>query len=181
MFPPTYFPGIASATAASAALFDSADAVTRGDWPSVYGDDGIAMAGIAPNLPTYAALTLSGQNPYTWSTSAADPRALQDPTRPGGRLAACWYNTTPFEAALALTDGRMHRVAAYLVDWDGGGARAQSVQVLDTATRVPLHSIPLSGFQAGVYLVWYVKGGVTFRVTWNGSGANAVLSGLFLG
>jgi hypothetical protein len=53
--------------------------------------------------------------------------------------------------------------------------------VLDTATSTVLDAHTIGDFGNGVYLVWNVKGNVTFRVASEIPGSNAVLSGVFFG
>ncbi len=159
--------------------FVGTDAATRGDWRSVYGADGYAMAGRAASPPPYAAAGLVGQSDWTWADPTADARALADPAGPG-RLAATWYSPSSFAVDLNLTDGRAHIVSAYLLDWDGGGGRAERVDVLDAATGAVLDTRDASSFAGGEYLTWSLAGHVQLRFT-DLRGDNAVLGGLFFG
>jgi aryl-alcohol dehydrogenase-like predicted oxidoreductase len=73
-------------------------------------------------------------------------------------------------------------VDLYALDWDNDqGGRSERVDLVDTATGALLDSRTVGSFQGGTYLSWDVRGSVTIRVTNLLPGANAVISGLFLG
>ncbi len=169
---PTPPPSSTSGTAA----YVKTDTTDEGTWQGVYGAQGTDIAGAAASVPSYAQVTLAGQQSWTWTGLTTDPRALQNPV--GGRLAACWYGSS-FTVDVNLTDGQTHQVGLYFLDWDNGG-RSQRVDVLDAASGAVLDSRTVSSFTGGQYLVWNLSGHVTFRVT-DLTGVNAVLSGLFFG
>jgi RHS repeat-associated protein len=163
---------------------NSPDAVTQGSWRGVYGSDGFVVpgdpSGNDPTYPSYVTPTFSGQNVFTWDPSPSDPRAPQQASGPG-RVASAWYTSSAIGGSFSIdvrpTDGRSHRVSVYALDWDNNG-RTERVDLLDDATGAVLDSRPLSNFQGGEYLSWWVSGAVTIRVT-NSGPTNAVLSGLF--
>src|SRR5206468_501879 len=98
------------------------------------------------------------------------------------RIASYWTSDTSFTVNLDLTDGQVHRLALYALDWDNaGGGRVERVDVLDAASGAVLDSQVVANFQGGKYLVWAVKGNIAIRVTNLNANANAVLSGIFLG
>src|SRR5207248_2422365 len=132
----------------------------------------------ASSLPAYAGVSASGKSDWAWAASTTDVRALQKPGA-ADRLAACWFAGNSFSVDVNLTDGQAHKVSLYLLDWDTT-ARAEAVDVLDAATGAVLDSRSAGGFHGGQYLSWDVSGHVLFRIT-RTAGANAVLSGLFLG
>ena len=76
-----------------------------------------------------------------------------------------------------VTDGQLHQVALYVMDWDHG-SRVQRVDVRELASGTLLDSRTLSGFDNGRYLVWRVTGHVVIQVV-HINGPNAVVSGLF--
>ena len=78
-----------------------------------------------------------------------------------------------------LTDGQVHDLELYFLDWDNVG-RAEQVQITDATTGAVLSTTSVSSFTSGVYLDYAVSGNVVITITCQG-GANAVLSGLFLG
>jgi hypothetical protein len=164
--------------------FVGRDTTTQGNWESAYGADGFDLAqdssGDNPSFPAYATVTISGNSNWTWAGSTSDLRALQKAAAGStDRLAACWYSGGRFSVDVHLSDGATHQIALYALDWDNG-ARNETINVVDDSAGTLLDSRTITGFQNGVYLVWNVKGNVTFQVVNTGS-ANAVLSGVFFG
>jgi hypothetical protein len=159
------------------ASFVKKDATTQGTWVGTYGARGYDIEGFSQSLPSYASINTTGASTYTWAASAADTRALENP--PGGpdRSARTWYGGS-FTIDVNLSDGQVHDLALYAVDWDNGG-RQEQIQVIDPATGKVLDSEVLSSFGTGAYLQWAVRGHVQIRVT-RLAGINAVVSGLFL-
>jgi len=103
-------------------------------------------------------------------------QALQ---KPGGadRIAAVWYSPTNFTIDVNITDGQVHQIALYGLDYPLEG-RSQRIDVLNATTQAVLDTRTVSGFSGGQYWVWQIGGHVTFRITNMGPG-NAVLSGVF--
>ena len=170
---------ITSTAVPVAATFVGSDVATKGNWRGVYGADGYAILNDSTSYPAYAQVTPGGQQSYVWAAQPdSDPRALQRATT--GRIAACWYSPglvgSSFSVDVNLTDGAVHRVALYLLDWDTT-VRVTRVDVLDAATQQVLSTQTLQSFNGGVYLVWNLQGHVILRFTSTG-GSNAVLSGL---
>jgi len=169
-----------------AATFVGTDTATQGSWQSLYGADGYALNSGPASLPFYARISLSGEYDVTWAASTDDPRALQNPGSTD-RLAAAWtgHNSSSiplngFTLDLNLIDGKTHRVAIYILDWDAGDRTQQmdvldanSGQVLDTQFSMPFHD--------GIYYVWNLSGHVQIRFTNLANGLNAVASGIFFG
>ena len=170
--------GPAVAPVGPSAVFITTDSATQGTWQGVYGADGYSLANGPASLPAYAAVTLSGQAPFTWVAATADVRALQ---RPGltDRFAATWFSVTTFNIDVNLTDGLTHQVATYGLDWDST-RRAQRIDVLDAVSGAVLDTRTLTAFNAGKYLVWNLRGHVTLRVT-RTAGDTSAISGLFFG
>lgn len=162
-----------------AASFVQADTTTQGSWFGVYGSSGYALANDATALPSYAQVVVAGQENYTWEASTTDLRALQRPERTD-RIAATWYteSVTNFTIDVNITDGALHQVALYSLDWSGGNTRTQRVDVLNATTGAVLDTRTVTAFANGQYLVWTIGGHVTLRVT-NTGPSNAVVSGLF--
>src|SRR5262249_23785371 len=111
--------------------------------------------------------------------STTDGRALQKPENPSDRIAGVWYSASSFTIDVNLTDGNIHAVALYLLDWDSN-SRAETVKVLDAASGAVLDTEALAAgsFHGGEYLVWNIQGHVKFEIDCNG-GNNGVVSGLF--
>jgi hypothetical protein len=168
------------------AAFLGTDTTDQGNWRNAYGADGYDIAadtsGTDPKLPSYATVALTGAaSTWTWTTSTADPRALQDAAGTG-RIASAWYSTAPFGFDINLTDGLAHEVSLYALDWDKlGGGRDERIDVLSAATGKVLDSRTISGFSGGEYLSWTLQGHVILKVTNLNPKSNAVLSGLFFG
>jgi hypothetical protein len=160
----------------AAVTFLKSDAATQGSWRGVYGTDGSAIAMDSTNYPSYALATVGG-TAYTWNPSTTDSRALQKYAGTD-RIASTWYAASAYTIDLNLTDGNVHQVALYCVDWENGG-RIERIDVLDAVTGSVLDTRSVSGFTAGRYLVWNMSGHATFRVT--ALSNNAVVSGIFFG
>jgi len=160
------------ARAQSAQLLGT-DSTTQGNWQGKYGADGYSIIGVKQSLPTYSTAIATG-SAWTWAASSSDARALQNGA---SRIAACWYDSASFYFDVNLTDGASHQVSLYLLDWDGAGARKETVQITTTAGAV-LASQPVAAFNNGVWLRFSVSGHVRLTVTNNG-GVNAVASGIF--
>ena len=67
----------------------------------------------------------------------------------------------------------------YLLDWDGAGSRAETIEVRDAVSGTLLDTRSVASFSNGAYVVWTVTGHVTFKIISTGY-ANAVVSGLFV-
>jgi hypothetical protein len=162
----------------TSASFLKTDTTTRGNWIGNYGLQGYDIEGGTASLPSSATVGFSGEETYTWAASTTDPRALQVPGGPG-RTAATWYDANGFTIDVDLTDGQVHDLALYAVDWDSLG-RSEQFQVIDATTGTVLDTETLASFSGGAYLQWAVSGHVQIKVT-DLAGKNAVVSGLFLG
>jgi lysophospholipase L1-like esterase len=162
----------------SSVAFVGTDALTQGSWSGNYGADGFLIANGARALPAYANVTFAGSSTYTWVASSSDLRALQSSSGSAARIASSYYSPFlgSFNITLNLTDGALHQVALYLVDWDTT-TRAQTMTVTDTVTGALLDTRTFSNFHNGQYAVWNIKGNVTINVA--ATAGNAVVSGLF--
>jgi len=143
------------------------------------------------NIPGYLLVTIKSASNYTWAGTTTDPRALQKPPNAGtGNIAACWFSGTSFTIDVGVTDGQTHRVAMYLLDWDSYGSphgRVERIDAVNAVTGATLDSRtvgqsasdpnPADQFSTGKYLIWQVRGHVTFTVT--NLYTNAVVSGIF--
>ena len=179
------------------AAFVKVDSTTGGSWSGAYGGQGYILA---PNnatypyskIPGYLIVTITSAYTYTWTGSTTDPRALQKPSDSGGTggIAACWYSPKAFTIDVGVTDGETHRLALYLLDWDGYGyphGRVERIDAVNATSGATLDSRtagqtaddtnPDDQFRNGKYLVWDVRGHVTFTVT--NLNSNAVVSGIF--
>jgi PKD repeat protein len=171
--------GDGSATSGTTAGFVQTNTTTQGNWIGVYGAAGYNVIGDAANYPSYAIVTASGQSSHTWASSTTNVRALQKPENPTDRLAACWYSFSSFLVDVNLTDSRLHPFSIYALDWDST-SRSERIDVLDASSGATLDTRTISSFSGGEYLTWNMSGHVQFRVA-TVAGANAVISGLFIG
>lgn len=171
----------------TSAAFLRTDSTTQGNWIGVYGVDGYNVIENTAAYPAYAQVSASGQASYVWAQSSTNVRALEKATTPWGggsnpdRIAACWYTGQQFSIDVNLTDGRAHRLALYLLDWDNYNGRSETIALLDPATGAVLDKQEASQFIQGRYLVWSVSGHFTIQVTNANTHSNAVVSGLFFG
>jgi hypothetical protein len=165
------------ASGGATAAFASTDTTTEGTWSGKYGSDGYMIANDATSLPAYATVSITKGTPATWAASTSNPRALQTSSGATSRIASTYYSATTFTFNVNLTDGNIHRVALYLLDWTSS-TRAETISVLDALTNAPLSSESFSSFHNGEYAVWNIHGHVLIQVTSTGT-PNAVVSGLF--
>ena len=175
------FFGNAPASHSATASFVKSDTTTSGNWGGAYGSDGYGIFDGPAALPSYAQLSATGANSFVWQSPSTDPRTLQ--TAPGSstRIASCYYTSgaagSSFTLNLNLTDGNVHQVALYLLDFDNR-TRAEIVQITDAATGAVLSTQNASNFYSGNYLVWNLSGNVKITLTCTGY-VNAVASGIF--
>jgi hypothetical protein len=160
----------------ASATFVRTDTTTQGSWKGVYGVDGTVLVNDSTMLPNYATLNAANASTWTWAQSTTDVRALQK-LQANDRIAATWYGSS-FPLDLNLTDGGVHQVGLYVVDWDSAG-RSETLEVHDAVTNAVLDTRTVTGFQNGQYWIWNIKGHVTVNVVGT-AGPNAVVSGLFL-
>ena len=164
-------------SATASAAFLKADSTTQGTWMGTYGSQGYDVIDGSSSLPSYATITPAGANNYVWAASTTDLRGLQT-SGGSSRIAATWWTTTSFTVDVDLTDGQMHDLELYFLDWDQQG-RTEQVQISDASTGAVLSTQAISSFQSGVYLDYAVSGNVLITIT-KGAGTSNVLSGLFL-
>ena len=165
----------------TSAAFVKTDATTGGNWKGKYGTEGYHLANDGAIYPAYAQVSATGTSNHTWAASTTDARALQKAASGNtDRIAATYYSPTEYTVNINLTDGKMHRVALYCLDWDGNNIRAQRLEVRDAATNALLDSRDVSAFSGGKYVVWNLRGHVNIKVIHTGpAGWNAAASGLF--
>jgi len=105
------------------------------------------------------------------AASTSDVRALQK-TSGTDRLAATWYGGA-FSVDVNVTDGLVHQLALYVVDWDAFN-RVERLEIHDAVTDALLDSRTVSGFHNGQYWRWNIGGHVKVRVI-GLEGVNALL------
>jgi len=154
----------------------SADLVTGGQWRTSYGRDGYLLAGDGAMLPSYATVSLADEFQYTWTEDTGETRALQRPDA-SGYFAATWYRAPSFTVTVQITDGRLHRVSFYALDWDYGG-RVERLEAMDATSGQVVDTRTATDFAGGVYASYVLSGRVVFRFV-HVAGPNAVLAGIF--
>ncbi len=123
-------------------------------------------------------ITPTGATTYTWANPSTATPALEVP---GGasRIAATWYASTSFTVDVDVTNGQSYNLELYVLDYNGGNARSEQIQLSNAGTGIVLSTETVSSFSNGAYLNWTISGNVLITIT-KTAGANAVLSGLFL-
>ncbi|GEM_PF-621042 len=167
---PTQHPGTA------AGAFVRTDDFTQGSWRGYYGSEGFNVIGDHAESISSIQVTADGQSQYIWTDSTTDVRALQR-SASLDRVAVCWYAPESFTINANLTDGQVHRVSLYFLDWDSQ-ARVEKVEVLDGVTGTLIDARTVSEFEHGRYLVWNARGPIQFRIS-HVSGGSALVMGLF--
>jgi hypothetical protein len=115
-----------------------------------------------------------------WSSSTTNVRALESPDQ-STREATCWYSYSQLELQLSFSSSYSGNLELYALDWDTT-ARRETIDVNDGSS--PQTVDLATSFNAGAWMVFPISvtagGSVTITVQLTG-GANAVLSGIFLG
>jgi 6-phosphogluconolactonase len=152
----------------------------QGNWVGAYGAAGYSLAAWngssdLTSLPG-ASLSLAQGSRYEWSASSGDVRALQSPNGLT-REAATYYDGSQVRLALTFNTAYTGSVRLYALDWDSHDRR--ELVSLGGQTAV------LAGdFSQGAWVSFPVSaaaGETVPIVVDRTAGANAVLSGVFLG
>jgi hypothetical protein len=165
----------------SAAVFVGTDVVTHGTWTGVYGADGQIIPNLVTKPPKYAEVDITGATTYTWWSKTRNLRALQHSAGASDRIASLFAPASnankSFSITVRLKDGKWHQIALYLCDWDSG-ERDQTIWVSDPATNRVFDTRGYHNFENGRWVVWKVKGSVSFRIR-TVDGADAAVNGIF--
>jgi len=171
----------ATRAAGTSATFVKTDAKTQGTWKGVYGTDGYMIAADATKQPAYGSTSKTAwEVKWNGNGQTSDVRA---PQRVDGgandRIAGQWgTNDKSYDIDCNLTDGAVHQVSLYGLDWDVNG-RSEDIQVLDAETKQVLDTQDFNTYVNGKYLVWNIQGHVIFRVITTSRWTNPALSGIF--
>jgi hypothetical protein len=152
----------------------------EGTWLSHYGHEGYDLAAWngssdLANTPN-ASLTLNHGSRYVWASRTTEKRALEGPE---GflREAAAYYDSSEVILQLKFKEAYTGQLHLYAVDWDSEARR----ETISVGNQTALLS---SNFHEGAWVTFPIKvsaeGTVTITVQ-HTAGANAVLSGIFLG
>ena len=173
------FFGAAASAPTAQASFVGTDTTTGGHWRSAYGSDGFDLAqdhsSNNPSLPSYAQVSISGQNNWTWPSGQTGLVPL-DNAAGTGTILACWYAPSSMDFHVDLTDGQTHRVALYSTD----PGSTERFDVLDAGTGQVLDTQTVTG-SVGQYIAWNLEGNVTIQVTNLGPDVNANINAIFFG
>jgi hypothetical protein len=158
-----------------------ASSAPQGNWVGTYGSKGYALA--AWNGTTdlsslgSASLSVLQGSRYRWAPSTTEVRALQSPTSKSTRVAATYFDPVQIRLRLSFTSAYNGNLELYAVDWDST-ARRETIAVGDQT------AVLSSAFNEGAWVSFpiTVAAGGTVTITVDRlAGANAVLSGVFLG
>lgn len=171
---------VTGSSGGSQVSFAGLDTTTQGAWTGVYGSGGYLIANDTINPPAGSAryATINGASTFTWAAASPDPRALQNAPGSATRIASTYtqYPNTGFTINIATVSS----FALYLLDWDGGGSRTETITISDAATGVVLDSKTFSGFSNGQYAKWNTTPGMNLviKVT-PAQGTTPAVSGIF--
>jgi hypothetical protein len=153
------------------------------NWVGAFGKDGYDLAGWdgqsdVSDLPNASVSLVQGSR-YVWAANTSDPRALPSPDGLT-RTAATYYDSNQIQVKLTFHAAYTGNLRLYAVDWDSS-ARQESIAV---GGQSAIFSNKWGAFSHGQWAIFPVSvaagGSVTITVT-RQAGANAVLSGIFLG
>ena len=156
----------------------------QGDWVGTYGVDGydlLAWNGSADlsALPQSSLILDSGAR-YQWNSATTDVRALQSPDLTN-RRATTAYQYSELRLHLTFNSTYTGTIHIYAVDWDSPN-RQESISINDGSG--PRSAIIGTSFSGGAWVsatINVAKGGQVTITVDSIAGANAVLSGVFLG
>ena len=158
-----------------------ASSAPQGAWVGAVGSAGYDLAGWggptgdASYLP-HASVNLEQGSRYRWAADTADARALSDPAGVAHNAGA-YYDPNQIRVKLSFAEAYSGNLHLYAVDWDSTARRELITVNGQTA-------VLSSAFNEGAWVSFPVSvatgGTVTITVD-RTAGANAVLSGIFLG
>jgi hypothetical protein len=172
-------PGVGAPSSAASAL-RAVQQESQGSWVGNVGSAGYLLAGWdgvqdVSDLPHVSAALVHGSR-WQWSTNTTDVRALQGPDA-SSRNASTYYDSNQIEVTLSFKEAYEGNLHLYAVDWDSS-SRRETITVNGQTADLS------SSFNAGAWVSFpiSVSAGGTVTITVDRTaGANAVLSGIFLG
>jgi WD40 repeat protein len=152
----------------------------QGSWTGALGSQGYDLAGWdgstdVSDLPG-ASLSVAQGSRYVWAANTSDVRALQSPDGLT-RTAATFYDPNQLRLSLKFSSAYSGNLHLYAVDWDST-ARRELISVNGQTAALS------SGFGQGAWVTFPISvaaGETVSIVAERTAGANAVLSGIFLG
>ncbi len=156
----------------------------QGDWVGVHGADGYVLGAWnggsdVVSFP-FGTVSLDQGNRAVWSSSTGDVRALESSDESERRATTFWH-ASQIRVSLDFTADYVGELHLYAVDWDST-ARRQVVTVDDGSGPQTVDIDAAFGNGAWMHFPVDVTAGGTVTITVDRTaGANAVLSGIFLG
>ena len=158
----------------------SVQSAPQGSWVGAYGHGGYDLAGWdgssdVSDLPG-ASLSLTQGGRYEWASATSDVRALQNPVGLT-REAATYYGNNEIKLRLTFAHAYAGDLHLYVLDWDSHVRRERITVGGQTVTLS-------SDFNQGAWVTFPISvaaGETVPIVVTRTAGANAVLSGVFLG
>jgi 6-phosphogluconolactonase (cycloisomerase 2 family) len=152
----------------------------QGSWVGTYGSAGYDLGAWngesdVSDMPN-TSLGLAQGNRYVWTPATSDARALQNPDGLT-REAATYYDPNQLRLALKFTTAYTGNLRLYALDWDSTARRETITVNGQTATLS-------SSFNQGAWITFPISvaaGETVTIVVDRTAGANAVISGIFLG
>ena len=188
VFVPVGFPSTNPAAMLDPSVATFIDTTTAGDFWSAgtgykYGTKGYVLSYF--NSSTVNSLTgsyvqsvvPSSNLNYCWVGTTTDTRAPINPAN-GSRSAACWYENASFYVTInvAAADTTVHKARVYFLDWDQGGGRSATINIMQSPSGSSLISSAynLTAYQGGKWMCFYFRGNVTVKMT--ATASNGVIS-----
>jgi 6-phosphogluconolactonase len=152
----------------------------QGSWVGTYGSAGYDLGAWngesdVADMPN-ASVSLAQGNRYVWTPKTSDVRALENPNTVT-REAATYYDSNQLRLALKFTTAYTGNLRLYALDWDST-ARRETITVNGQTANLS------SNFNQGAWVTFPISvtaGETVTIVVDRTAGANAVLSGIFLG
>ena len=151
----------------------------QGNWVGTYGKteyDLLAFNGSSDETSlSNASVSIEQGSRWQWSPSTTEERALQNPSK-STRVAATLYDSNQIKLSLSFTAAYSGNLELYALDWDS--ARREMISVNGQS------AVLSSEFNEGAWVSFPINvaaGGTVTIIVDRTAGANAVLSGIFLG
>jgi hypothetical protein len=158
----------------------AATSAPQGGWVGTYGSAGYGLSAWngesdVSDMPN-ASMSLAQGNRYVWTPKTSDGRALENPNTVT-REAATYYDSNQLRLALKFTTAYSGNLRLYALDWDST-ARRETISVNGQTATLS------SSFNQGAWVTFPISAAAGETVTIvvdRTAGANAVISGVFLG
>ena len=150
----------------------------------MYGTDGYDVINNRQHLPPQLAARGRDRHAgwcdhvYLGQPLDRDPGAARSRAEPAGSPPPGMRRSS-FTVDVDVTNGQSYNLELYVLDYNGGNARSEQIQLSNAGTGAVLSTETVSNFTDGAYLNWTISGNVLITIT-KTAGNNAVLSGLFL-